>query len=75
MLDILPDYAERKDQQVYENAVAMATMGDDDMLVPLDKDIDAFYTFVDKASPSIAEYAGSKENLPITFNYEKWIEG
>ena len=75
MLGTIPDYAERKDQQVYESAVAMATMGDDDMLVPPDKDIDSFYSFVDKASPLIAESTGSRENLPITFNYEKWIAG
>ncbi|KAJ3557105.1 hypothetical protein NM688_g1653 [Phlebia brevispora] len=75
MLDTLPEYAERKDQQVYENAVALATLGDDNTWVPPEKDVDTFYTFVEKGTPLVAESAGNKEVLSITFNYEKWIAG
>lgn len=75
MLDAPPDYTERKDQKVYENAIAMSTSGDDDFWLPPEKDLDTLYAFVEKASPLVSETIGSKDNLPITFNYEKWTSG
>lgn len=75
MLRTPPDYADRKDIKVYENAISLAALGDEEDIVVHDRDFDAFEVYVEKASPFVAEAAGSKEHLPITFNYEKWVAG
>ena len=75
ILDVTADFAERKDQQVYESAIALATLEGDEESLPPEKDLETFYVYVDKASPQVAESAGNKELLPITFSYEKWISG
>ncbi|THG95141.1 hypothetical protein EW026_g6457 [Hermanssonia centrifuga] len=73
MLNAPPDYAERKDQKVYINAVALSALDDDDPWAVPDKELELFGVYMKKGSPYTAESAGSRENLPVTFNYEKWI--
>ena len=75
MLRTPPDYTEMKDMEVYENAVSLFGLGDDDIAVVSDRDFELYGAYVEKSSPQVAEASVSKEKLPVTFNYEKWIAG
>ena len=75
MLRAPPDYAERKDMKVYENTISLASFGDEEIIFVHERDLDNYATYAEKSSPYVAEAAGNKEKLPITFNYEKWLIG
>lgn len=70
-----PDFVERKDMKVYENAISLANLGDEEAITIQERDFDVYASYVEKGSPFVAEAIGSKELLPITFNYEKWVTG
>ena len=78
MLDLPPDWAEPKDQLVYEHAIALAAAGEEDAderWIPPEKDVDVFCAFVEKGSPLVVETEGSQQFLPITFDYGRWTAG
>ncbi|KAI0086625.1 SacI homology domain-containing protein [Irpex rosettiformis] len=71
-----PDYTVRKDMVIYENAVAVADIGDEDELITAqDRDLEIFEMYVDRSSPAVAMGFGDRELLPVSFHYEKWING
>lgn len=65
-----PDFVERKDRKVYENTVLLALGEDVTTTEVSEKD---FLAYCDRANPGITEAPISKDVLPITFNYDKWI--
>ncbi|THH30440.1 hypothetical protein EUX98_g3744 [Antrodiella citrinella] len=70
LLDAPPNGAERKDRKVYGAAIATG-LGEGGITMDpevVDKD---FVTFVERP----LDATGRRDNLPITFNYEKWIAG
>ncbi|KAH8107843.1 polyphosphoinositide phosphatase [Cristinia sonorae] len=70
LLDAPPNGAERKDRKVYGAAIATG-MGEGDIeMTPevLDKD---FVIYLERPMDA----SGRRDNLPITFNYEKWLTG
>ncbi|KAI0340121.1 hypothetical protein BDW22DRAFT_1379536 [Trametopsis cervina] len=75
ILMALPDYTERKDMHIYENAVALASFGEEDVIVTQERDFDIFDMYAERGSPSVAEAMGEKELLPVSFHYEKWLNG
>ncbi|EKM53859.1 uncharacterized protein PHACADRAFT_209710 [Phanerochaete carnosa HHB-10118-sp] len=40
-----------------------------------DKDVDLYAGYVEKGRPFTSDFAGEKEQLPIQFDYEKWLGG
>ncbi|KAI0691187.1 polyphosphoinositide phosphatase [Cytidiella melzeri] len=71
-----PDYTERKDMNIYENAVMISSLGDEeDVIVVIDRDLDVYEMYVDRGSPAVAEGFGDREFLPVSFHYEKWLNG
>ncbi|KAI0785573.1 polyphosphoinositide phosphatase [Abortiporus biennis] len=75
-----PDYADPKDMRIYDSVIHKSSIGYqdhevDEVLEVSEKDVNSYVSYVDKASPRIAESAGYRDYLPITFNYEKFIAG
>lgn len=71
-----PDYTERKDMNIYENAVMIASLGDEeDVILVQERDFEIFELYIDRGSPAVAEGFGEKELLPVSFYYDKWING
>jgi phosphatidylinositol 3,5-bisphosphate 5-phosphatase len=71
-----PEYTERKDMAIYENAVMIASLGDEEALSTVhDRDLEIFGMYVDRSSPAVAVSFGDRELLPVSFHYEKWING
>lgn len=68
-----PEYAGRKDQKVYEASVALAYHGEAALEDIKLKDRELYGAYVEKGRPFTAEVVGYRENLPITFDYEKWL--
>jgi len=67
-----PDFVERKDRKVYEATVVIG-LGED--VSALEVSEKGYLAYVERASPEITEGPLSKDLLPITFNYEKWLNG
>lgn len=71
-----PDYTVHKDMVIYETAVAITDMGDEDEVITVqDRDLEIFEMYVDRSSPAVAEGFRDRELLPVSFHYEKWING
>lgn len=70
LMDAPPNSAERKDRRIYGAAISTGLgqgniasdpeMADKDFVAYVERPLDA---------------SGRRDNLPITFNYEKWIAG
>ncbi len=72
--DIVFDTADRKDLEVYTSAVAIA-YGDGGLEydgTDETKERD-FYAYVEHGKAEYYEGYGRREPLPVTFNYERWI--
>ena len=71
-----PEYTERKDMAIYENAVMISSLGDEEEVITVhDRDLEIFEMYVDRCSPAVAEGFRDRELLPVSFHYEKWIVG
>jgi phosphatidylinositol 3,5-bisphosphate 5-phosphatase len=70
-----PQSVRTEDQARYETMFALANCGDvDSSFGVVEKGNVAVYSaYVEKARPYTAEAAGFRDNLPVTFDYEKWL--
>lgn len=70
LLDAPPNSAERKDRKVYGAAIATG-LGEGAIAMDPEVQDKDFVTYVERPRNA----TGRRDNLPITFNYEKWIAG
>lgn len=69
------DKADRKDLEVYALAVRLAG-GDGYLDYETDETKEReFAVYAEHGKPEYYEGYGRKEPLPVTFNYERWING
>ncbi|PBK87930.1 hypothetical protein ARMGADRAFT_997455 [Armillaria gallica] len=72
LLDAPSTRSERKDLEMYKAAVRMAT-GDMTESQDIDEESSEYFGYVEYGSVQYHEGQGRKEPLPISFNYERWL--